>query len=186
MKLIVGLGNVGEEYKNTRHNIGFYILDNYTKSIIWKKNDYGYFYKEKDIIYLKPTTYMNLSGIAINYFCNYYKLDVDDVLIIYDDIYTEIGSFKIKYDSSSGGHNGIKSITSSLKTQKFLKIKVGVSNNSLYEKKNYVLGKISSKEIELINNILPNINSVIDEFIKGKDKEYLMNKYNKKNEKYNG
>ena len=85
MKLIVGLGNPGKEYIDTRHNIGFDILDNYLTGIKWSENKYGLFYKNKDIIFLKPITHMNLSGIAVKYFVDYYKIDLKNILIIHDD-----------------------------------------------------------------------------------------------------
>lgn len=178
MKLIVGLGNIGKDYENTRHNIGFEILNNFLGDIKWKKNSYGLFYKDGDIIYLKPTTLMNLSGIAVNYFINFYKININEILIIHDDLDINIGSFKIKYISSSGGHNGIKSIINVLKTEKFIRIKIGISNNKEIETKNYVLGKFTKKEIELINLIKNNINDIIRDFNENKSADYLMNKYN--------
>ncbi|MFA6752880.1 MAG: aminoacyl-tRNA hydrolase [Bacilli bacterium] len=180
MKLIVGLGNIGKNYENTRHNIGFEILDNFLGDIKWKKNSYGLFYKDKDIIYLKPITFMNLSGIAVNYFIKYYKIDIKDILIIHDDLDLNIGSFKIKYNSSSGGHNGIKSIIKTLKTEEFIRIKIGISNDKEIETKDYVLGQFTKKEKELISEIINNICNIIKDFNENKDINYLMNKYNTK------
>lgn len=178
MKLIVGLGNIGKNYDNTRHNIGFEILDDFLGEVIWKKNSYGLYYKKNNILYLKPTTYMNLSGIAVSYFMKYYKIKLDDLIVIHDDIDTQTGNYKIKYDSSFGGHNGIKSIIEHLKTQKFLRIKIGISKNDNIEISDYVLGKFSKIENQQINIIKKEINEVIKEFISDKKAEYLMNKYN--------
>lgn len=178
MKLIVGLGNHGKDYHNTRHNIGFDILDSFLGNIIWKKNPYGLYYKNNNILYLKPTTYMNLSGIAVSYFIKYFKIKLEDIIIIHDDIDTKTGNFKIKYDSSFGGHNGIKSIIEQLKTQKFLRIKVGISKNDNLDLSDYVLGKFSKSELKEINLIKKEINEVIEEFIFNKSADYLMNKYN--------
>ncbi|MDD4705780.1 MAG: aminoacyl-tRNA hydrolase [Bacilli bacterium] len=180
MKLIVGLGNIGKNYINTRHNIGFELLDSFLGDINWKKKSYGLYYKDKDIIYLKPTTFMNLSGIAINHFIKFYKINIKDILIIHDDLDINIGSFKIKYNSSSGGHNGIKSIIDALKTKEFMRIKIGISNDKEIDTKDYVLGQFTKKEKELINEIKNNIYDVIIDFKENKSVNYLMNKYNNK------
>ncbi|MDD2409414.1 MAG: aminoacyl-tRNA hydrolase [Bacilli bacterium] len=180
MKLIVGLGNIGKNYENTRHNIGFKILDNFLGDIKWKKNSYGLFYKDRDIIYLKPTTFMNLSGIAIKYFIKFYKINIKDILIIHDDLDINIGSYKIKYNSSSGGHNGIKSIINVLKTEEFIRIKIGISNDKEIKTKDYVLGQFTKKEKELLNEIKNSIYDIINDFKENNSVDYLMNKYNNK------
>ena len=180
MKIIVGLGNPGKEYENTRHNIGFEIINDFLGNIIWQQNSYGYYYKEKNIIYLKPTTFMNLSGIAVNHFVKYYKIKQEDILIIHDDLDINIGLFKIKYNSSSGGHNGVQSILNSLKTSKLLRVKIGILNNKKIDSRDYVLGMFTKKEKETINQIKDSINNIINDFILNKSPEYLMNKYNQR------
>ena len=101
MKLIVGLGNPGKEYNNTRHNIGFIVLDNYIKNPDWKENSYAYYINLKtnkdNILFIKPKTYMNLSGNAVSYFVNYYKINKNDILVIQDDLDLELGKIKLKY-----------------------------------------------------------------------------------------
>ena len=102
MKLIVGLGNPGKEYNNTRHNIGFIALDNYIKNPDWKENSYAYYINLKtnkdNILFIKPKTYMNLSGNAVSYFVNYYKINKNDILVIQDDLDLELGKIKLKYN----------------------------------------------------------------------------------------
>lgn len=106
MKLIVGLGNPGEKYENTRHNIGFIILDNYLGNVNFKKDFSSLYYKKDDIYFQKPQTYMNDSGLAIAQLINYYKIDPKDVYVFYDDMDLEFGAIRIRDKGSSGGHNG--------------------------------------------------------------------------------
>ena len=151
MKLIIGLGNPGREYENTRHNIGFMVLDNYLKDTSWQSKFQALYttqniHNEK-IIFLKPTTYMNLSGNAIREFLNFYKLTPEDILVIHDDLDLPIGTYRLKTNSSAGGHNGIKSIIENLGTNAFLRLKVGISKNTNIDTKDYVLGKFTPQEL---------------------------------------
>ena len=120
---------------------------------------------------------MNLSGKAVSYYVNYYKIDINDMLIIHDDMDLELGSIRLKYDSSSGGHNGIKNIIEELGTQKFLRLKIGISKpqNDIID---YVLAKFSKEEVCILSEKLSIINNIIDDFIKENNIERLMNKYN--------
>ena len=130
MKLIVGLGNPGREYINTRHNIGFYCLDLFAREInaTFKDKFNGMYAKVKinnqDVILLKPLTYMNLSGECVREFVNYFKIEPKDILVIHDDLDMEIGRIKLKENTSSGGHNGIKDIISKLATEDFKRLKL--------------------------------------------------------------
>ena len=185
MKLIVGLGNPGSEYNNTRHNIGFMCIDeianHFGVSINTKKNDglYTKFnYKDESIILLKPQRYMNLSGEVISYFVNYFKIDLSDILIICDDLDTDVGSIRLRYKGSSGGHNGLKNIESNLSTKEYKRIKIGISNNKMIDTKDYVLGKFSKDELTIINNIVKTIPNIIEDYLT-MSFENLMNKYNK-------
>ena len=172
MKLIVGLGNPGKDYEKTRHNIGFFILDQYLNDVDWKKEKDAYIYETKrgreKIIFLKPQQYMNLSGIAVKKYLKYYKINIDNLLVIYDDIDLEIGKVKEKSNSGSGGHNGVQSIIDYLGTNEFKRIKIGVSKNNLIDTKDYVLGKFLKKEREKINEIMPIIFEKIEKFINNK------------------
>lgn len=186
MKLIVGLGNPGKEYVGTRHNMGFVMIDEIAKSLNTSitEEKFGGLYTKvnvegENIILLKPQKYINLSGEVIQKYVQYFKIDIDDILIISDDLDMQVGKIKLKLSGSSGGHNGLKNIELHLKTQNYKRIKIGISNNKNMDTKDYVLGKLSKEEkeeIEKIKNLMPNI-----------FKDYLhtsfdnvMNKYNRK------
>lgn len=170
MKLIVGLGNPGKEYKNTRHNVGFMIIDNYLGKVEWKiKHESNVFQKEinnEQVLFVKPLTYMNLSGLAVQKLVKYHKIDIKDILIIHDDLDLEIGKYKLKRNSSSGGHNGIKSIITELQTEEFARLKVGISKNNQIPTDKYVLGKFSTNELSKITINFDIYNEIIESFIK--------------------
>ena len=183
MKLVVGLGNQGREYKNTRHNVGFSVIDNYLGKVDWKTKMESYFYSTEvngeQVIFIKPLTYMNLSGLAVSKVVNFYKIDMADILIIHDDLDLPVGTFRIKKNSSSGGHNGIKSIISELNSEEFGRLKVGIGHNKLMPTDKYVLAKIPKSELNEITKNYDIFNEIIDEFIKsGIDK--IIENYNKK------
>jgi len=182
MKLIVGLGNPGREYKNTRHNIGFMVLDNYLGKVDWKIKQENNFYQteinNEQVIFIKPLTYMNLSGLAVSKIVNFYKIDVKDILVIQDDLDMGTGTYKIKRNSSSGGHNGIKSIISEINSEEFARLKIGISKSKQIPVDKYVLGKFSTDEITKINSNMNTFNEIIDVFIKLGIEE-AMARYNK-------
>ncbi len=168
MKLVVGLGNPGREYKKTRHNMGFMVLDNYLGKVKWKSKMESSYYIEdnNEVIFIKPQTYMNLSGLAVSKFVNFYKIPVEDILIIQDDLDMEVGTYKLKNNSSSGGHNGIKSIINELNSEEFGRLKIGIGKSDRIPVDKYVLSKFTNDELEKINNIYDKLNNVIDMFIK--------------------
>lgn len=185
MKLIVGLGNIGREYENTRHNIGFMVVDSYLGAVKYQEKFNAYYYKEiingENVIFVKPKTFMNNSGLAIKEFVNYFDIDIDDILIIHDDLDQDFGTYKLKKNSSSGGHNGIKSIISNLNTDAFLRLKIGIKNEHKKDVIDFVLGRFEKKEMEIINNSMNTYHDIINSFIiNGTDK--TMNKYNAKRE----
>lgn len=169
MKLIVGLGNPGKEYSSTRHNIGYMVLDNYLGDVSWKEKMESYIYTNEvngeQIIYIKPTTYMNLSGIAVKKALNYYKIDVNDILVIQDDLDMPVGSYKLKKKSSSGGHNGIKSIISEIGTDEFARLKIGIGKDDRIPTDKYVLSKIPISDFNKIQDKYNKFNEIIDLFI---------------------
>ena len=181
MKLIVGLGNPGKKYYNTRHNIGFMVIDNYCNNEKFSKKFNGeYVIKEvngKKAIFLKPLSYMNLSGTVVSKFKNYFGINNEDIMIIHDDLDLNLGTAKLKYNSSSGGDNGVKSIIECLNSQAFLQYKIGISNDKKMDTKDYVLGKLSKRELELLDNKIEESVDIISFFI---ENNYLdtMNKYN--------
>ena len=181
MKLIVGLGNPGKEYENTRHNIGYMIIDNFVNSDNWNKESLAYVLKQtinnENVLFIKPTTYMNLSGQAVQYYLNYYKIDTKDLLVIQDDMDLDIGKVRLKLKSSAGGHNGIKDIIKNIKTDEFLRLKIGISKptNDTIE---FVLGKFPKSDLEILKNNMNTYNQIITDFINNTKIETLMNRYN--------
>ena len=187
MKLIVGLGNPDKKYEKTRHNCGFRAIDFYAaKNNLTFKSKYNGLYTEnivngEKLILLKPQTYMNLSGTSVVKYMNFYNINLEDLLVIYDDVDFGVGTFKIRRGGSSNGHNGIKNVIDNLKTENIQRIRMGISKNNI-ELMDYVLGKFSKEDNSLIEKELPTISDVIDDFsIYNIDK--LMEKYNKNNEK---
>ena len=186
MKLIVGLGNKGKEYENTRHNIGFMALD-YLASIhnvSFDKEKFGglyttYFDNNEKIFLLKPQKYMNLSGEVVKPFVDYFSIDIQDIFIIHDDLDLPVGKFKLRPTGKSGGHNGLKNIEKHLHTTDYKRLKIGISNNKLIDTKDYVLGKIKKEDLEIINNIIKQIPDIVHDFLNISFDE-LMNKYNRK------
>ena len=181
MKLIVGLGNPGKEYENTRHNIGYMIIDNFVNSDNWKKESLAYVLKQtinnENVLFIKPTTYMNLSGQAVQYYLNYYKIDTKDLLVIQDDMDLDIGKVRLKLKSSAGGHNGIKDIIKNIKTDEFLRLKIGISK-STNDTIEFVLGKFPKSDLEILKNNMNTYNQIITDFINNTKIETLMNRYN--------
>ena len=181
MKLIIGLGNPGKDYTKTRHNIGFMVLDSYLGDVKWSNKFNGIYYETKindeKYIFLKPQTYMNLSGKCVYSFMNFYKIDYKDVLVIHDDLDLEVGNYRIKVNSSSGGHNGIKDIINAISTDAFARLKIGISNNKGIDTKDYVLGSFSKSELKIIEENYSNFYDIIEHFDYNNIND-LMNKYN--------
>lgn len=184
MKLIIGLGNKGKEYDTTRHNAGFEALDtladklgvsiseNKHKALVVKT----YIAGEK-VLLMKPQTYMNLSGESVRAALDFYKLNIDDILVIYDDISLDVGRLRIRLKGSAGGHNGIKSIISHLGSEEFSRIKIGVGDKEKgSDLAKHVLGKFNEEESKKIKNVYENIASVVELFLI--DKTKAMNLYN--------
>jgi peptidyl-tRNA hydrolase len=186
MKLIAGLGNIGKEYQNTRHNIGFYFIDYFAQkenASINKTKFNGEYIEiiknDEKIILLKPGLYMNLSGIVIKKYIDYFKINPMDILIIHDDLDLQIGKFKLRPSGSSAGHNGLKNIEEQLATQNYKRLKIGISKNQNIDTKDYVLGTFTKQEKETIDELKDTIYNVIHDFLKY-DFEELMSKYNRK------
>lgn len=172
MKIIVGLGNPGRKYTGTRHNVGFDVVDRYLGMVKWQeKQNFLSFEKtveQEKVIFVKPQTYMNLSGQVVKKTVDYYKIEIKDIFIIQDDIDIEVGKYKLKKNSSSGGHNGINSIIECLSTEEFYRLKVGISKVEKTDIINHVLGKFSKKEKGIILNLQKEFNEIIDNFIDNK------------------
>lgn len=184
--LIVGLGNIGDEYANTRHNIGFDVLDAlvntsgvyFTQDRLAYKTEYKF--KGKIFILIKPTTFMNLSGKAVNYWLQAEKISIENLLIITDDLALPIGTLRLKPIGSDGGHNGLKSIQEVLNTDKYPRLRFGVGNNFPKGRQvEYVLGKWSEEELKLLRPRIDTSMEIIKSFgTIGIDR--TMNLYNNK------
>lgn len=151
--LIVGLGNIGSEYENTRHNIGFKVLDHFAKKeeLTFESNKLGaithYKFKGRAFVFLKPSTYMNLSGKAVRYWMTKEKIPLENVLIITDDINLTFGTIRLKTKGSDGGHNGLKDIQLQLGTQQYARFRFGIGADFSKGKQiDYVLGTWSPEE----------------------------------------
>lgn len=157
MKLIVGLGNWGSEYNNTRHNIGFitieYLADklgiDFNKTKFFASVGEGFYQGEK-IILMRPQTFMNRSGQAVRAAADFYKLDIEDIFIIFDDMDLPCGMIKIRQKGSAGGHNGMKDIISNMGSDKISRCKIGIDHPLYGDTVNYVLGTFNADERELL------------------------------------
>ena len=188
MKLVIGLGNPGKEYVNTRHNIGYSFVDYYINKkfgdVNWiKKFDGKYTQvvvdKEK-VLFLKPETYMNLSGNSVRKIVDYYDISIDDIIVISDDLDLLVGNFKLKMDGSCGGHNGLRDIENKLGTSKYKRLKIGISNDKKTDTNDYVLGKFSKEELDVYSILFIRLSDVLDDYFKLNFTD-LMSKYNRKN-----
>ena len=169
MKLIVGLGNVGEKYCFTRHNAGFMVLDKlaFDKGFSFREENKlkCFLAKSGDIIYIKPTTFMNLSGEAVRAVMDYYKIDVKDLLIVYDDIALDLGRMRFRANGSDGGHNGIKSIIKHVGTKEFDRLKIGIGPQPNIPSENYVLQNFPKEQLEELKEVLKKADEAIEFYL---------------------
>ncbi len=164
MKLIVGLGNPGRQYEETRHNIGFKVIDELSEQLnipLDKAKFNGIFgqgmVNGEKVLLLKPLTYMNLSGECIRPLMDYYDILVDEILVIYDELDLPVGKIRLREKGSAGGHNGMKSIINHLGTQEFKRIRIGINRPTNGMKiTDYVLGRFQAEESEDIKNAIRN------------------------------
>lgn len=190
MYLIVGLGNPEKEYASTRHNMGFCTINKLAKEfeIDVNKTKFNSLYgtgtiKQEKVVLLKPQTYMNLSGEAVRAFMDFYKLNIENLIIIYDDIDVEKGTIRIRKKGSPGNHNGMKSVTNMLQTEDFARIRIGIGKpEHANDMINYVIGRISEDEMAKLEPGIENAkNAVVDILSNGID--IAMNKFNLKKQK---
>ena len=181
MKMIVGLGNPGKQYERTRHNSGFMAVDKVAEKLnlnIDKKEFAALTAKNNQVILVKPQTYMNNSGEAVSQIMKYYHIDINDLLIIYDDLDLKYGQLRLRLKGSSGGHNGIKSIINYIHSENFKRIRIGIEKNPLIETAEYVLGKVEKDKQQLFDDSIEKASQAAIEFITD-EFEKIMNKYNK-------
>lgn len=186
MKLIVGLGNPGKEYINTRHNIGFMLVDKiaFSKNKSFDKEKFNakfleYNYDGEKIIMIKPLSFMNLSGTVVKKYVDFYKIDLNDILIVQDDLDMSFGKVKVVSNSSSGGHNGIKDIENNLGSKNYTRLKIGISNDKNVDTKDYVLGKFSNEDLNILDKVFDNLLDVVEDFCDLK-LDVFKGKYNSK------
>ncbi len=160
MKIIVGLGNVGKEFENTRHNIGFLVIDYFLKKLKIKldKENFDCLYtltkiNNDNFLLAKPTTLMNLSGNCIQKIINYYHVTSENLIVFSDDLDQDLGKYKIRVNCSCGGHNGLRDISAKIKTDNYLHFKIGIGRPKDKNIKNYVLDKFNKNELICLKKI---------------------------------
>lgn len=188
MRLIVGLGNPGIEYSNTRHNVGFSFLDYYCsyRNITdkWTSKFQGLYLQtvigNEKVIFLKPQTFMNLSGTSVASIMDYFQIPVEDILVISDDLDLLLGHFKLKSNGSCGGHNGLRDIEGKIHTSMYKRLKIGISKDKSIDTKDYVLGHFSQEEKKILQDLFQELCPVLDDYFTTPFCD-LMSKYNRKN-----
>lgn len=184
MKLIVGLGNPGKEYELTRHNSGFRVVDAFVDDIgiDFSKNDFDGVYAkfkldDEDIVVFKPLTFMNLSGTAVQKIVHFFKIDLDDIVVVYDDMAIKPGEIRLRLEGSSGGQKGMQNIIDCLGSQNIKRIRVGIGEPE-FNAIDYVLGKPNKEDSAKIDKAIDKAVSAL--------KEYLNNDFQNAMSKYNG
>ena len=184
MYLIVGLGNPGKKYEHTRHNMGFDVIDllaDQARIDVDKEIFHGLLGRgdifDEDVMLFKPTTYMNLSGTAVKELTDYFKIPLEDMIVIYDDMALAPGNIRLRLEGSSGGHKGMQNIIDLLHTQDIKRIRVGIGEPTEEDTVDYVLSKPSQDERPLIEEAINNAVEALKEVLKS-DFDRAMNKFN--------
>ena len=184
MKFIVGLGNPGKKYEYTRHNMGFMAIDllaeqaqiDVDKEVFHGLMGRGRIFNE-DVILFKPTTFMNLSGTAVQEVVHYFKIEPEDIVVIFDDMALEPGTIRLRKEGSSGGHKGMQNIIDCLSTENIKRIRIGIGEPGEWDNVDYVLSKPLKDEMPLIEEAIANAVRAIKEMLKS-DFDRAMNKFN--------
>ena len=184
MKLIVGLGNPGKKYEGTRHNMGFMAVDllsdqaqiDVDKEVFHGLMGRGKIFNE-DVILFKPTTFMNLSGTAVQEVVHYFKIAIEDVVVVFDDMALEPGKIRLRKEGSSGGHKGMQNIIDCLSTEQIKRIRIGIGEPGEWDNVGYVLSKPLKDEKPLIDEAIENAADALKEMLKS-DFDRAMNNYN--------
>lgn len=185
MKMIVGLGNPGSKYAQTKHNIGFMVIDQLCEkyNVALNKHDfeaeYGSFkYQGETIFLVKPLTYMNDSGRSVGPLLKYYQIDVSELLVIQDDMDLTMGKLRLRQKGSAGGHNGIKSIIASVQSQAFKRVKIGIQHPQKNTVVNWVLTKFDQDAAPVIAQAIDQACAAIDDWCLNDNFMQTMNQYN--------
>ena len=186
MKMIVGLGNIGTRYDETRHNTGFMVVDQLARD--YHLGAFTHLKQEavavsgiingEKVMLVKPTTFMNDSGRAVGPLVDYYDVDLDNLVIVNDDLDMPVGKVRLKTHGASGGHNGLKSIISALGTKNFNRVKVGIDHPQHGTVVSHVLGKFSKEERPKFDQAVEQAEHALEDWINGEDFAKLMNAYN--------
>lgn len=186
MKMIVGLGNIGTRYDETRHNTGFMVVDQLARD--YHLGAFTHLKQEavavsgvingEKVMLVKPTTFMNDSGRAVGPIVDYYDIDLNDLVIVNDDLDMPVGKVRLKTHGASGGHNGLKSIISALGTKSFNRVKVGIDHPQHGTVVSHVLGKFSKEERPKFDQAVEQAEHALEDWINGEDFAKLMNTYN--------
>ena len=167
MKLIVGLGNPGNKYKSTRHNVGFMVVDKLAQELDLNmhhdKKAHADTWLSDDIILMQPQTFMNNSGLAVKAIIKKHNINIKDIIVIFDDIDMEIGKIRFRDQGSSGGHKGMQSIMDYLKTEEIPRLKIGIGRSPITEPNKYVTSNFSTKQLVEIKKALSQTTEVIKE-----------------------
>lgn len=184
MKVIVGLGNPGKKYEGTRHNVGFFVIDHLAKrwGVDLTETKFQALYGSKvihgeKVFLLKPLTYMNLSGEALRPFLDYYKMDIGNIVVIYDDLDLPVGTIRLRLKGGHGGHNGMKSIIERLGTNHFKRVRIGIGRPEHEPVVDYVLGKFSEEDKEQVEQAVEKAADACEYWLTN-DFDEVMNKFN--------
>lgn len=190
IEVIAFLGNYGCEYERTRHNVAWLFCErlNLTKCLSWTSKFNGSYakisLKEKNLHFIKPHTYMNLSGVSVGELCTFYKIPSSSLLVLHDEVELPLGTISLKYSGGLAGHNGLRSIKEKLGTQNFWRLRIGIGRPAPKSEKNidmasYVLSKFSTEEENILfNNIAP-VDEIFSHIEKGEELESIIKTYSK-------
>lgn len=186
MYIIVGLGNPGRKYENTRHNLGFITIDRLASKHDIKVDKIKFKALVGDgriagqkVLLVKPQTYMNLSGESVREVANFYKVDPNEIIVIYDDLDLPLGNLRIRKSGSAGTHNGMKSVVYQLKNDQFPRVRIGIGQNGDKDIIDFVIGGFRKEEVPILEDTVDKAVMAIESMI-GETVDIAMNKYNSK------
>ncbi len=186
MYIIVGLGNPGRKYENTRHNLGFITIDRLASKHDIKVDKIKFKALVGDgriagqkVLLVKPQTYMNLSGESVREVANFYKVEPDEIIVIYDDLDLPLGNLRIRKSGSAGTHNGMKSVVYQLKSDQFPRVRIGIGQNGDKDIIDFVIGGFRKEEVPILEDTVDKAVMAIESMI-GETVDIAMNKYNSK------
>lgn len=186
MKCIVGLGNPGEKYATTRHNVAWILFDEMFNLQDWEFSKYSNaqilraFWSDHEVGVMKPQTFMNESGQSVAYVLKHNEIAPQDFIAVYDDIDIPLGQIKVSFDKSDGGHNGVKSIINHLGSREFVRVRVGIADGNLstrMPRNQYVLARFSDDELEQVKNIAPRLKQILQTIVRD-GYQKAMNEFN--------